>query len=475
MSEQVTATVRMYRLNELGDCFLLTFVSGGQTSRVLIDCGSFRNGGASTARLDKVVASIAAETGGAPLDVVVGTHQHNDHVSGFVHCEDAFKAIGVSQVWLSWLDDPSDPQARDIGDNYNNLLARLTAARHSLTRRLRATRGARGQLAKTVSTLTDLLGFFGADDDVTPPEIPADAVKILKKLGAGKPKYLRPGRSLDVPNLPAGAVRVHVLGPPRDEDQLLRKDPRKGESYDHAIAAATLMASRFLDAVNRVEKGPSRNGTHYPFNDQYKRANPSSGSAALRTLNARYRRRTDEWRTIDDDWMQVGDALALFMDKFTNNSSLVLAFELVDSGKVLLFVADAQTGNWDSWQDVEWQDDDVSTDALLSRTVFYKVGHHASHNATLVEAFEKMTNPDLVALIPVHKQDPNIRKKNGWKMPAPNLFTRITEKTENRVLQMDNDNPPECNPSANPAKAAWKRVGIKPVINDMFIELQIKG
>ncbi len=44
-----------------------------------------------------------------------------------------------------------------------------------------------------------------------------------------------------------------------------------------------------------------------------------------------------------------------------------------------------------SWQDVKWQDGGCRTDALLSRTVFYKVGHHASHNATLVEAFEKMS------------------------------------------------------------------------------------
>jgi hypothetical protein len=222
MSEKVTATVRMYRLNELGDCFLLTFVSGGQTSRVLIDCGSFRNGGPSTQRLDKIVASIATETGGTALDVVVGTHQHNDHVSGFVHCEDAFKAIGVSQVWLSWLDDPSDPQAREIGQDYNNLVLRLTAARRTLTRKLRSTRGPGGQLSRTVATLNDVLGFLGATDDVTPPEIPADAVKILKKLGASKPRYLRPGRSLNVPNLPPGAVRVHVLGPPRDENQLFR-------------------------------------------------------------------------------------------------------------------------------------------------------------------------------------------------------------------------------------------------------------
>ena len=114
----------------------------------------------------------------------------------------------------------------------------------------------------------------------------------------------------------------------------------------------------------------------------------------------------------------------------------------------------------------------VSTDALLSRTVFYKVGHHASHNATLVDAFEKMSSPDLVALIPVHKLDPNIKKKNGWKMPARNLFKRIVERTQNRVLQMDDDNPPSCRPTGE-AKAKWEKINVKPRITDCTIEVDI--
>jgi hypothetical protein len=72
-------------------------------------------------------------------------------------------------------------------------------------------------------------------------------------------------------------------------------------------------------------------------------------------------------------------------------------------------------------------------------------------------------------------EDSNIEKKNGWQRPARNLFKRLVERTQNRVLQTDDDNPAECNPNANPAKAAWRRVGIKPVIDDMFIELQIQG
>ena len=40
----------------------------------------------------------------------------------------------------------------------------------------------------------------------------------------------------------------------------------------------------------------------------------------------------------------------------TNNTSLVLAIERIADGKVLLFPADAQEGNWLSWHDVaiEW-------------------------------------------------------------------------------------------------------------------------
>src|SRR5215207_1000067 len=152
MSEQVTATIRMYRLTELGDCFLVTFAEGHRQVRVLIDCGSFRNSGDSKQRLEEIAASIAAELGGAPLDVVVATHQHNDHVSGFLHCEEAFKEIGVSQVWLSWLDDPSDAQARQIGKDHHNLLLQLAAARSALAPKVRGGQDGNGHLRRTVET-----------------------------------------------------------------------------------------------------------------------------------------------------------------------------------------------------------------------------------------------------------------------------------------------------------------------------------
>jgi beta-lactamase superfamily II metal-dependent hydrolase len=478
MAINASATICMYRLHELGDCFLVTFKAGDTTSRMLIDCGSFRNSEISIAKLTRISKHLIKDLDGAPLDVVVGTHQHNDHLSGFVHCETAFRdAIKIGQVWLSWLDDPRDRKARRIGEAHNNLMMNLTRARDSLHGLVKSRGALRSASASSLEVLNDMLGFHGANAAGMVPEVPAKAMRILKELGEREARYLRPGQTLEMPGLPEGTVRVHVLGPPRKDELLYRKEPRKGESYDHALASAGLLAAKFLEASNRHRGDTSSEEEHYPFNTTYKRrkSNRNGSESALQRIIRRYDNQREAWRRIDDDWMEQAGALALFLDTFTNNSSLVLAIELVGSGKVLLFAADAQTGNWLSWKDIKWQRNDVSTDDLLERTVFYKVGHHASHNATLVDAFEKMGHADLVALIPVHKEDPNIKKKNGWKMPATNLFKRLVQKTSNRVLQMDGVNPPHCDPDQAPAKASWAKVGIRPKITKDSIVIEISG
>ncbi len=140
--------------------------------------------------------------------------------------------------------------------------------------------------------------------------------------------------------------------------------------------------------------------------------------------------------------MNSAESLALALDKHTNNTSLVLAFEFTESGKVLLFAADAQVGNWLSWQDLSWevrQGDGIRTVTgpdLLSRTVLYKVGHHGSHNATLRDkGLEQMISPELIALVPVNKQQ---AQKNRWmEMPFNNLISRLQEKTRGRVIMSD--------------------------------------
>jgi predicted GNAT family N-acyltransferase len=136
------------------------------------------------------------------------------------------------------------------------------------------------------------------------------------------------------------------------------------------------------------------------------------------------------------------EQLALHLDSYTNNSCLALAIELVESGKVLLFPGDAQFGNWISWKDLSWDILDknglkvkVTMADLLNQTVFYKVGHHGSHNATLREhGLEMMNNPELVAMIPV---DRDKAKDKKWEMPEGHLFKRLQEKAKGRVIIAD--------------------------------------
>jgi hypothetical protein len=131
------------------------------------------------------------------------------------------------------------------------------------------------------------------------------------------------------------------------------------------------------------------------------------------------------------------------------DTSLALALELADR-KVLLFPGDAQVGNWLSWGDQTYPADDakdgprLTIDELLSRVIFYKVGHHASHNATLRDrGLELMTDPDLCAMIPVVEKTAHEQKTktapNGWAKPYANLYKRLEERTGGRILRGDGD------------------------------------
>ena len=136
-------------------------------------------------------------------------------------------------------------------------------------------------------------------------------------------------------------------------------------------------------------------------------------------------------------WAIAAD-LAMQLDRGVNNTSLVLAFEFIDSGRVVLFPGDAQVGNWLSWQSVKWPVDgkEVQATDLLARTVYLKVAHHGSQNATLQQhGLELMTSADLSAFIPTNEVD---AKKVGWgEMPFHSILTALSAKTAGRTIRAD--------------------------------------
>jgi hypothetical protein len=480
---KIDANIKMYRVGELGDCFLIHFTDGTATSSVLIDCGSFRNGGPSVDRMKAVVEDIKtqqklAEGRQAPFDVVIGTHQHNDHLSGFVHAQEIFTEIGMKEVWLSWLDDPNDDKATLIANGQRKLVDKLQNISALLPAKFKAEPGAAdtGEHDKERHTITDhindVLGFYGLAAAAAggPPVVPQDGISNLKALGK-KVSYLSPGQILNLPGLAPGAVKVYVLGPPRDNELLFDINPGKGESYESKLTAAANVADGLHSALTNLDGTPTiTEEAFFPFDNKF-----TGKLTDDAFVNSPYKNPDNQWRAIDLDWLDQTEQLALYLDTYTNNSSLVLAFELVEAKKVLLFVGDAQTGNWLSWKTVQWDDPAVKLEALLQKTVLYKVGHHGSHNATLPEYLEKMNHPDLVAMIPVDKSDPNITKPKGWKMPADSLYSHLKQQTNYRILRMDGQYEPDCDPQQPEVQKKWG--GLFANIDDKpaFVGYTVKG
>jgi hypothetical protein len=443
----------MYRQG-LGDCFLLAFATGEERPfYVLIDCGLIVGTPDAPSKMQEVATDLGKATGGH-IDLLVATHQHWDHLSGFEQAKEIFAQIQFGEVWVAWTEDPSDL-----------LAARLRAKRETALRGLHA--AAQGLRADDgTSRLDPVLGFFGELGADGRPSGLQRALDFV--LSRGNTRYHTPGRPpLSLP----GGVRVYVLGPPRDEKLLLRSDPsrRASEVYEKKLGLdeetaffAAAMATVPGTGMALTEEEEELRAMSVPFDRpcglSFDKAQ-KDGFFQQRyfgvpgPLKGKDKDKDISWRRIDDSWLGAAEKLALQLDGDTNNTSLALAIELSPGGKVLIFPGDAQVGNWLSWESLAWPregkaDDPVTTADLLRRTVLYKVGHHASHNATLrAKGLELMESPDLVAMIPVDEQ--MARDVKGWDMPFGGLLQRLQEKTSGRILRADTglpEKPPQVTP-----------------------------
>ncbi|MDH4063403.1 MAG: hypothetical protein OEW19_03310, partial [Acidobacteriota bacterium] len=245
--------------------------------------------------------------------------------------------------------------------------------------------------------------------------------------------------------------RIYVLGPPRSE-AALDETGEHGSSELYGLAGslgagAALRASgqtvtEYLAGADAADQEAFQ--ATQPFDPRFRVERESDRA---RTMFANYLGEA-AWRRVDDDWMHMASDLALQLDSATNNTSLAIAIERVADGKVLVFPADAQEGNWLSWRDPEvaWTVTDhggtrtVTAADLLSRAVFYKVGHHGSHNGTAkghgLELMEQ--EQELTAFIPVDRAVALGRHPKGsWRMPAVALYRALLEKCQGRVVRSD--------------------------------------
>lgn len=477
-----SVSIRMY-CHGFGDCFLLTFLSHGQpVYRMLIDCGMLTG---DTDRLRQVIENIKTECGGR-INLVVQTHEHKDHISGFNLRDKNNKLlwddIAVDRVWLAWTENTGSNgddlaiQLKKKQDKKKKALAKAlqlynTSIRQAEHRTMmnKEYQGSDYYAAQQryATALQQILGFF----DISEQEVAGLAANgnelgltmkdamgyfINRSRAHGSPdiNFWNPGELADTKATGLPGINFYFLGPPKDYDKLrVMEDSQHIEMYLTEMG----LSDNFFMALTEDEESSQELS---PFHRRYKwhpeevTTEQQNDEDNVWTL---YNDKKHNWRSIETDWLHNAGALALNLDSYTNNTSLVIAIELEESEKVLLFPADAQIGNWLSWTQaidgksteprLKWQvtrkgkKETITAAALLERTVFYKVGHHASHNATARKhGLELMTSEDLVAMITVDEEVAKRQGKKGWKMPAEDLYQRLLEKTRSRIIRLDKGN-----------------------------------
>jgi beta-lactamase superfamily II metal-dependent hydrolase len=372
-------TVRMYNVG-FGDAFLIVLPAPDRSRKILVDCGSHFL----SARPRPVAETVAqiiddvTDDDGIPrIDVVVGTHRHQDHVSGFHN--KAWAKVEVGEVWMPWTEHPTEPEARRIRSTQSSAAKQLRLA----------------------------LERLGADDDTKGLAennlTNAPAMATLHRGFAGSPRrrFLPEDEKvtmLETPVLPG--VRIHVLGPSHDADVIRDMNPPAGESYLRLVGAP---------AGDDAHRAPFPSDWAMTVDEL-----EASETWAHLMLDKRDRDRVGTLAAVD------GFQLAVALEAAVNGTSLMFMLEVGEAW--LLLPGDAQWGTWDRVLA------DADTAELLSRTTFLKVGHHGSHNATPKDFIDGLTTarasgqqppPDMWAMVSTHPI-------SIWKaIPKPDLLDAL--------------------------------------------------
>jgi hypothetical protein len=493
----------MYRQGH-GDCFLLAFPGvGKKPAYVLIDCG-YKPGSNGPKYQLKTIQDIVDDIKVATdkhLDLVVITHEHQDHVNGlWKPTAPYFEEFEVGAAWFAWTESPNDDLAKELRKRYGDQLLGLVAARNRL-----ATAGADA----AVTRIDDLLSFeLGVDPSQFAMQVAAkkkdpessinkQGMKLIKnKAGKKNTKYILPHKEImRVPGVEG--TRVFAFGPPHRADLLADTDPKGQESFPgHGLRARSsfFAAAEAADAADPERARyirPFAQRFVLPLDKAFSDAEYGSffsenyGNTAV-PAQANFSDESSsngKWQRIDHDWLYSAETLALDINEGINNTSLVLAFELPKSKKVLLFVGDAQRGNWKSWTAGSWKDGDktITVRDLMSRTVLYKVGHHGSHNATLNGTIQDdypnlswmghgKYGSELVAMITAVNKWALSAPKPPWVHPLPSIKSALHSKCEGRVFQTDTSN--LAAPGA--PDADWTDFLRRTNIDDLYFEYEVR-
>jgi beta-lactamase superfamily II metal-dependent hydrolase len=353
-------TIRMYNVG-FGDCFLLTFKYPGDERHMLVDCGSTsppKRARKNPDFMERVVADIERVCSGK-LHVLLATHRHRDHVSGFstqARTGRNIAALKPDHVIQPWTEDPraktsaataaasiytaGKPDTKKMTAHFLGALEDM----HEVAAAIKHTAGRDGLAGKQRLKHLEFLG----DDNIRNPS----AVENLLAMGRrAKAYYVNAGMELKI--LPG--VKCTVLGPPTlEQSDAIRKQRAQDPANFWQFRS-------FWGAQGVAMRGQLQH---------WKRA---AGAKAARTPELP---KSVRWFVKQARQVHVDELLSIVrdLDSVMNNTSVIL---LLEAGRrKILLPGDAQIENWAyALSNPKWR-------KLLEDVSLYKVGHHGSLNAT---------------------------------------------------------------------------------------------
>lgn len=352
----ISISIRTYQVG-FGDCYLLQFRYSGNVSRhVLIDFGTTGVPAGTASALMKAVALDIGKRCKQKLDMVVATHRHADHISGFATntagtaAGDLIRSYKPRLIVQPWTEAPNlatravGPVDRSDVEGMRSFTSALSAM-HSISQSVldHVSSPAGRRLSPAVAAQ---LRFLGEDNLKN-----ASAVRNLMTMGK-RQAYVHHGSRLALASILPG-VKVHVLGPPTLRQSKEIKSQRSSDPNEFWQLAMRQVNS------NADEDSPA--GELFP--------NFASEPGGKLRFSARWL--AQRMKEIPGEQLLQ---LVRVLDKQMNNTSLILLFETAK--RKLLFPGDAQIENWNYALSRE------ENAALLADVDLYKVGHHGSRNAT---------------------------------------------------------------------------------------------
>ena len=412
-----SVTIRMYNVG-FGDCFLLTFAYPMQERHVLIDYGSTAAPKNAPAQFMVKIAQDLRERCKGELEVLVETHRHRDHISGFTTQGEATGKIIASlhprHIIQPWTEDPKakpnamtattlsqrrgKPSEKELTSHFLGSLEDMHRVAEHIDRITR------GETMHASSQALHQLAFVGQNNLKN-----LSAVKNLMNMGKkGQTHYVNAGMTL---NKLLPGVKITVLGPPTlKQTETIRtqrsKDPGEFWQFRSFWASQGLTASRMASlSKTSAERGRVR---------QLRNAPPPNMRWFIEQSRKAYADQTLE--------------IVRDLDSVMNNTSVIL---LIEVGKrKLLFPGDAQIENWAyALKNKKWCD-------LLKDVNLYKVGHHGSLNATPKSLWKLFRNKggehahDRLETMCSTKSGKHGSSKSGTEVPRAVLLRELRDSSD---------------------------------------------